>query len=327
MSNYAKALSFIVVATVPLLAVAQRAAGKPSPRAGASAPTGAVAPAPQTASPDSRRFVTNENYFRGGARTQPAPAVNPAQPVIPPSSPAAGVNQLNRSAVAAQPAMPQPGIPAIAGSVSPAAGLPQPALNTSSSPAAMDHEVSAAVDYTAGQLTVVADRAPLGHVLKLIGGKTGAVIDVAPELQQELVMAKLGPSPVQDVLTALLASPRIDYIVFGTGDEPGSLQRIVVRSRQSFGNIGMGVMRSAQQQEIGGVGADANGQIISRRNIPDQNDMTQEQRMEEWKKARTQMLEAEMKQAALDRENEKNQPPQQPEPQETPQPQDNPPQS
>jgi len=191
----------------------------------------------------------------------------------------------------------------------------------------MDHEVSAAVDYTAGQLTVVADRAPLGHVLKLIGGKTGAVIDVAPELQQELVMAKLGPSPVQDVLTALLASPRIDYIVFGTGDEPGSLQRIVVRSRQSFGNIGMGVMRSAQQQEIGGVGADANGQIISRRNIPDQNDMTQEQRMEEWKKARTQMLEAEMKQAALDRENEKNQPPQQPEPQETPQPQDNPPQS
>lgn len=140
-------------------------------------------------------------------------------------------------------------------------------------------------------------------------------------------MARLGPSPVHDVLTALLDSPRIDYIVFGTGDGPGSLQRIVVRRRQGFGNAGMGVMRSAQpEQEIGAVEQAANGQIISQRNIPGQNEMTQEQRMEEWKKQRAQMLEAEMKQAALDRENERNHPVQQPEPQENLPQQENPPQ-
>jgi hypothetical protein len=330
MSNYAKALAVIVVAASPLFAAAQRASGKPSPqqRAGGSASAETVAPAPQTASPDSRRFVTNENFFRAGARTQSTSAANPTQPAVTPSSPAAGVNRLNQIPVPAQPPMPQLAAPAIAGSISPGGTLPQPAVNTNSAPAARDHDTSAAVDYAAGQLTVIADRAPLGHVLKLIGGKTGAVIDVAPELQQEPVMAKLGPSPVQEVLTALLDSPRIDYIVFGSGDEPGGLQRIVVRRRQSFGNAGMGVMRSAQpQQEIGGGQSDANGKIISRTNIPGQNEMTQEQRMEEWKKQRAQMLEAEMKQAALDRENEKNHPPQQPEPQETPQQQDNPPQS
>jgi hypothetical protein len=54
--------------------------------------------------------------------------------------------------------------------------------------------------------------------------------------------------------------------------------------------------------------------------------MTQEQRMEQWNKQRTQMLDAEMKQQAQDRENEKYQTPEPPAPQEVPQQQDNPPQ-
>ena len=198
--------------------------------------------------------------------------------------------------------------------------------STAASPAT--EEPSAAVDYSSGQLTVVAHRAPLGQVLKLIAGKTGAVVDLAPELQQEPVMAKLGPSPVQEVLTGLLASPRIDYIVFGTGDEPGSLQRIVVRRRQSFGNSPVGAFRPSPPQQLDADGAetDPNGQIISRRNIPGQNELTQDQRMEEWKKQRAQMLEAEMKQQAQDRENDKLQPQEPPIPQEAPQTQDNPPQ-
>jgi len=187
--------------------------------------------------------------------------------------------------------------------------------------------MTAAVDYASGKLTVVADRAPLGHVLKLIAGKTGAVIDLAPELQQEPVMAKLGPSPVREVLTALLDSPRIDYIVMGSGDEPGTLQRIVVRRRQSFGNNPMAAFRSQQpQQQISDVEPDANGQATSRRAIPGQNEATQEQRMEDWKKQRAQMLEEEMKKSAQERENERYQPQDPPTPQEPPPPQENPPQ-
>jgi hypothetical protein len=183
------------------------------------------------------------------------------------------------------------------------------------------------VDYASGQLSVVADKAPLGLVLKLIAGKTGAVVDVAPELQQEPVIARLGPAPVREVLTGLLDSPRIDYIVFGTGDVPGSLQRILVRKRQSFGDVAMGGVRSQQSRLAGDAPqADRNGRVIYRGTTPAEAEMMQEQRMEEWKKSRAQMLEAEVKQQAQDRENEKYQAPEQPAPQEAPQPQDNPPQ-
>ena len=174
---------------------------------------------------------------------------------------------------------------------------------------------------------MVADKAPLGLVLKLIAGKTGAVVDVAPELQQEPVIARLGPAPVREVLTGLLDSPRIDYIVFGTGDVPGSLQRILVRKRQSFGDVAMGGVRSQQSRLAGDAPqADRNGRVIYRGTTPAEAEMMQEQRMEEWKKSRAQMLEAEVKQQAQDRENEKYQAPEQPAPQEAPQPQDNPPQ-
>jgi hypothetical protein len=270
--------------------------------------------------------VTNENFYRAGAKPQPAAsAATGMQPVVPASaagSTASPVVRPNNFVPVPQPSMPQ-----VAASI-PSQPLPQPAAITVPSSVAVDREASAAVAYVSGQLTVVAEHAPLGHVLKLIAEKTGAQVDLAPELQQEPVMARLGPAPVREVLTGLLDSPRVDYIVFGSGDEPGSLQRIVVRKRQSFGSMALGGLRSPQpqQQEMEGTQASPTGQVISRRNIPGQNEMTQEQRMEQWNKQRTQMLDAEMKQQAQDRENEKYQTPEPPAPQEVPQQQDNPPQ-
>jgi len=329
MSNCAKAVTLIVAAVAPFMCVAQTVPAKPSPqqRAEGTTPAKAVAPATQPASADSRHFVTNENFYRAGSSTQQTPsAASAAQPTAPASSPVGGVNRLNNALpVPQRPAVPPTPRPAVASLPSQPA-VPQPVLNAASELAATDHEMSASVDYVSGQLTVIADRAPLGHVLKLIAGKTGAVIDLAPELQQEPVMARLGPSPVREVLTALLDSPRVDYIVFGSGDEPGTLQRIVVRRRQSFGNAPMGSFRSAPvQPQFGAAQTDPNGQVISRRATPAQNEMTQEQRMEDWKKQRAQMLEAEMKQQAQDRESEKYQPQEPPTPQETPPQQDNPP--
>jgi hypothetical protein len=329
MSNRAKAVTLVLAALAPWMGAAQTVPAKPSPqqRAQAAPPAKAPAPPPQPASADSRRFVGNENFYRAGSAAQPTPsAANAAQPQNPASAPVAGVNRINNALPAAQrTAMPPAPQPAVA-SLPAQPAVPQPVANAPSVPAPADHEMTAAVDYSSGKLTVVADRAPLGHVLKLIAGKTGAVIDLAPELQQEPVMAKLGPSPVREVLTALLDSPRIDYIVMGTGEEPGTLQRIVVRKRQSFGNSPMAPFRSQQPQQQQIPGVDPNGQVISRRAIPGQNEATEEQRMEEWKKQRAQMLEAEMKQAAQERENEKYQPQDPPAPQPVPQPQDNPPQ-
>jgi hypothetical protein len=165
------------------------------------------------------------------------------------------------------------------------------------------HEASAAVDYANGQISVTAENAPLGVVLKLISAKTGAVVDLAPELQNEPVVAQLGPSPVREALTALLDSPRVDYIVLGTGDEPGSLQRIVVRTRQSFGRVAMAAIRPPQpkpEEAEEEPKLDENGHLVS---SPEQ-----EQRMENWKKAREIQRLAEIKRQEQDRENDKLQP-------------------
>ncbi len=200
---------------------------------------------------------------------------------------------------------------------------PVPAQPVALNPAAtIEHSSAAAVDYANGKLTVVADHASLGTVLKLIGAKTGATVDLAPELQSELVVARLGPDSVHEVLSRLLDSPRIDYIVFGTGDEPSGLQRILVRRRNALGQ--MTALRSQPGPTQPRQQLDPDGNPILPPNAADA-EMTQQQRMEAWQKSRDEMLQAEIKQQAEEREREKTQPPEQPVPQQTLQQQENPP--
>ncbi|HZD95364.1 MAG TPA: hypothetical protein VE133_13975, partial [Candidatus Sulfotelmatobacter sp.] len=152
-----------------------------------------------------------------------APQMKPAPQPRPAAPGAAAPATATRPAaipVIARPVVPQALRPAAAVAVpdlhvSQPAQLP-PALMVTSANSSVKRDSSAGVDYAFGKLTVVADNAPLGLVLKLVAAKTGAVVDLAPELQNEPVMARLGPDSVRDVLTGLLDSPRIDYIVFGT---------------------------------------------------------------------------------------------------------------
>jgi hypothetical protein len=185
---------------------------------------------------------------------------------------------------------------------------------------------SAAVDYAHGQLTVVSERATLGQVLKLVAAKTGGVVDVSPELQNEPVIARLGPGPVREVLSGLLDSPKVDYIIMGTGDSPSGLQRIIVRTRQGFSRTAMAAVHNAQSQpqpqeeaKADETGHPANGLT------PAEAKLTQEQLMENWKKTREQMRQAEIQQQAQDRENEQNHAQAEPQPEQPPPP-DNPPQ-
>jgi hypothetical protein len=183
----------------------------------------------------------------------------------------------------------------------------------------------AAVNYTQGQLTVVSQNASLGTVLKLISAKTGAIIDVAPELQNEPVIAEIGPSPVREVMTALLDSPKIDYIIMGAGNASGGMERILVRTRQSFGrNV---IPMSRPQQPVPAEAAEfkfAPGAPAAGVAKP-QTQLTQQQMMENWQKIREEKKLAEIEQQRQDRENEANrvEPPTQPEAQVQPEPQPN----
>ena len=318
MFKIAKTTAFVLAAMASVLAVAQRSQGrlerKPSPATSA-------APAAQSGtqtSPGSQQFVTSQNSFRPNPKSNAVPNTGfPASPQsivrpMPPiqASPLAG-KVIAPIAVAISAPVPD-SHPVV---------TPQPVVNSTPS-----REATATVHYAQGQLTVSAQNASLGMVLKLISAKTGAVIDLAPELQNEPVIAQIGPSAVREVLTGLLDSPRIDYIIMGTGDAPGSLERIVVRTRQSFARTAMAGGRASQPRPQDGeteAKLEENGRPTAGV-APAAEPLTQEQLMENWRKIREEKRLAEIEQQRQDRENEQTQVQVEPQPQLEPQP-DNPP--
>lgn len=301
MSAIGKTALFLA-ATSSVLAVAQAPqtspVQKPSPAVSASpAPTGQQ---PVPVSPYGHRFVPSANLphpVQPGTAAQPA-----ARPVTPQA-----VATPARPAVQPRPVLPQPMQPPIPAPVAAQPPVQQPVVVQPVIAASSAANGVAAVDYSHGQLTVVSERATLGQVLKLVAAKTGGVVDVAPELQSELVMARLGPGPVREVLTELLDSPKIDYIVMGAGDGRSGLERIVVRTRQSFGRTAMAAVHAAQpqQQQQEEARADEAGHLPNGPTPADAK-LTQEQLMENWKKSREQMRLAEIQQQAHERESEQN---------------------
>jgi len=325
MSAIGKAALFLA-ATSSVLAVAQAPQAapvqKPSPAVSSSpAPTGQTQ---VPVSPYGHRFSPPVNL------TRPNQPANPAQTASRPATPQV-VTPPAKPVVQPRPAPPQAIQPAIPAPVAAQPAIQQTAVQPPSvQPAAMSSLSAsgpAAVDYSHGQLTVVSERATLGQVLKLVAAKTGGMIDVAPELQNEPVMARLGPGPVREVLTGLLDSPKVDYIIMGTGNGPSGLERVVVRTRQSFGRTAMAAVHPAQPQPQEEAKVDETGHL-SNGLTPAEAKLTQEQLMENWKKTREQMRMAEIQQQAQDHENEKNNlqvEPQPEQPTEPPAP-DNPPQ-
>lgn len=334
MSNLAR-VAFMLSVVAPLAAVAQtapqsRPATQPASQAPA-APSGAAAtPAAKAAA--SQRFVTSENFYRPSAKPQPgvpAPSAATTTPATPPAQPVTVAKPASMPApLAVRTPVPQPAITIPVPQVRPSQAVAsQPGVMAKPAPAT-GSVTPTAVDYASGQLTVVAENAPLGFVLNMIAAKTGAVVDLAPELQNEPVVARLGPGPVREVLTELLDSPRIDYIVLGGSDEGDRLQRVVVRIRHSMGVFAMAPSRVQPKQEDPDqeVKLDPNGHLISSGETEAEPQLSQQQRMANWQKARESMRQAEIKQQAQERENNANGSPDPPAPPQDSQPA-NPPQT
>jgi hypothetical protein len=309
----------LLLAMAPLFAVAQRSGRgldrKPSPATSAtSAPSGQSGAASATvAAPATRQSLPPQNFPRPNTNTTIAPVhVQPAapQPVMrpvtafqpsPTASPVVAPSAANFSAAAVS---------------APATMAPAPTP-----------EPTATVRYAQGQLTVTSQNASLGTVLKLISAKTGATIDVAPELQNEPVVAQIGPSAIHEVMSALLDSPKIDYIIMGSGAADGGVQRILVRTRQSFGRTEFAGNRPFQPPQPQGENEfKLNGYAPPVAGVAKpQTALTQEQLMTNWQKAREEKRLAEIEQQRNDRENEASavEPPPQPEAQTQPQVQPN----
>jgi hypothetical protein len=86
-----------------------------------------------------------------------------------------------------------------------------------------------------GKLTIIAKNAVLGDILRIVGEKTGAAIDV-PDAASERVVSQLGPGPARDVIASLLNGSHFNYVMVGNEADPNAVARVVLTSKGDHGD-------------------------------------------------------------------------------------------
>lgn len=87
--------------------------------------------------------------------------------------------------------------------------------------------VAPRVQYTGGELSIVAHNSTLADVLKAVRQQTGAELEIPPNAS-ERVVADLGPGPARDVIAQLLNGTHFNYVMVGSANDPTAVQSIVL---------------------------------------------------------------------------------------------------
>lgn len=114
--------------------------------------------------------------------------------------------------------------------LTPVVPLPSPPPRTLAEKPAVPPQVS----YRNGQLRIVAPNSTLSDILRAVRQQTGATVDVPPNAT-ERVAASFGPGPARDVLAALLNGTHFNYVMVGSANSPGALERIVLMPKTTGG--------------------------------------------------------------------------------------------
>jgi len=109
--------------------------------------------------------------------------------------------------------------------------------------------VAPTVSYQGGQLSIQSNNATLAQVLKSVQAKTGASFDIPPGANNDRVVAQLGPGQPRDVLANLLDGSKFNYIILGSPDQPGSVQKLILTPRQAGPITNTAQNRPAPQPE------------------------------------------------------------------------------
>jgi hypothetical protein len=87
--------------------------------------------------------------------------------------------------------------------------------------------VAPRVQYTGGELRIVAHNSTLADVLKAVRQQTGADFEIPPNAS-ERVVADLGPGPACDVLAKLLNGTHFNYVMVGSATDPTAVKSLVL---------------------------------------------------------------------------------------------------
>jgi hypothetical protein len=87
------------------------------------------------------------------------------------------------------------------------------------------------VSYQNGQLTIQSQNSTLADILNAVRRQTGTQMDVPPGAASQRIATRLGPGAPQDVLRSLLNGSKFDYIILGSANTPGGVQRLILTPR------------------------------------------------------------------------------------------------
>jgi len=88
------------------------------------------------------------------------------------------------------------------------------------------------VAFSSGMLTITANNATLGDILRAVHRQTGAAVDL-PGNATDRVVGRFGPGPVRDVMTLLLNGSHFNYVLLGSATDPNALERVVLISKST----------------------------------------------------------------------------------------------
>jgi hypothetical protein len=89
------------------------------------------------------------------------------------------------------------------------------------------------VKYANGKLSIAAQNATMGDLLRALSSATGAVIDFPNEHAAERMSANIGPGTVRDVLSSLLNGSGFNYVILGSQNNPNVLQRLILTEAEA----------------------------------------------------------------------------------------------
>lgn len=158
----------------------------------------------------------------------------------------------------------------------PVSKAPLPQVPMDMLPAAAPH-----VAYQDGMLTIVAENATLGDILRQVHKLTGASIDV-PANATERVAARLGPAPARTVLADLLNGSAFNYVMLGKDSDPNTLVAVNLTSKPAGGAAATETAAyqpppQFQPQQMGmPLGAGPGGQVAQQQSEDEEADAEEE---------------------------------------------------
>jgi hypothetical protein len=101
------------------------------------------------------------------------------------------------------------------------------------------------VTYVNGKLAIVAKNSTLADILRVVGDKTGAVIDI-PDGTEERVVSQLGPGPAREVIASLLNGSHFNYVMIGNETDATSVAHVILTAKgeSKDGNTGSSSART-----------------------------------------------------------------------------------